>query len=161
MKSFSGAKIQDLEHYVTLHLEHEKPGFAVIHIGSNNVSCNNLDIDASVLVENIMKIGNKCINYGVEEVVISFIIVKVNIRLSSLIRKVNGKLHVLCSTNKFHFISDHNITRKYLCIYAKLHAYGLSKDAVTFVYSYAKCRKQGVKINDRENVFQILFSGIP
>ena len=29
---------------------------------------------------------------------------------------------------------------------AKLHAYGLSEDAVTFVHSYLKHRKQGVKI---------------
>ena len=44
---------------------------------------------------------------------------------------------------------------------AKLHAYGLSEDAVTFVYSYLKRRKQGVKINDMESVFQALLSGIP
>ena len=30
---------------------------------------------------------------------------------------------------------------------AKLHAYGLSEGAVTFVHSYLKRRKQGVKIN--------------
>ena len=30
MKSFSGAKIQDLKHYVTPHLEHEKPDIACI-----------------------------------------------------------------------------------------------------------------------------------
>ena len=44
---------------------------------------------------------------------------------------------------------------------AKLHAYGLTEDAVTFVYSYLKRRKQGVKINDTESVFQTLLSGIP
>ena len=33
---------------------------------------------------------------------------------------------------------------------AKLHAYGLSNDGVTFIYSYLKRRKQGVKINDTE-----------
>ena len=44
---------------------------------------------------------------------------------------------------------------------AKLHAYGLSEDAVTFVHSYLKRRKQGVKINGTESVFQILLSGIP
>ena len=40
---------------------------------------------------------------------------------------------------------------------AKLLAYGLSEDAVTFVHSYIKCRKQDVKINDTKIVFQILF----
>ena len=43
----------------------------------------------------------------------------------------------------------------------KLHAYGLSEDAVTFVHSYLKCRKQDVKMNDTERVFQILLSGTP
>ena len=44
---------------------------------------------------------------------------------------------------------------------AKLHAYGLSNDAVTFMYSYLKLRKQGVKINDTESIFQILLSRVP
>ena len=44
---------------------------------------------------------------------------------------------------------------------AKLHAYGLSKNGVTFIYSYLKRRKQGVKINDTESIFQILLSGVP
>ena len=43
---------------------------------------------------------------------------------------------------------------------AKLHIYGLSEDALTLAYSYLKRRKQGVKINDTKNVFQMLLSGI-
>ena len=37
---------------------------------------------------------------------------------------------------------------------AKLHTYGLSEDAVTFLYSYLKLRKQFVKINDTEGFFK-------
>ena len=44
---------------------------------------------------------------------------------------------------------------------AKLHADGLSEDAATFVHSYLKRRKQGVRINGTESVFQTLLSGIP
>ena len=62
----------------------------------------NLDIDASILVENVIKIGNKCIDYGIEEVAVSSIFVKESIRLSSFIRKVNDELRVLCSINKYH-----------------------------------------------------------
>ena len=36
-RAFSGAKIQDLEHYVKTHLEHGKPYIAVTHIGSSIV----------------------------------------------------------------------------------------------------------------------------
>ena len=49
----------------------------------------------------------------------------------------------------------------YDLLVAKLHAYGLSEDAVTFVYSYLKRKKQGENINDTASVFQILLSGIP
>ena len=44
---------------------------------------------------------------------------------------------------------------------AKLHAYGLTEEAVTFIYSYLKRRKQGVKINNTESAFPILLSGVP
>ena len=92
MKSFSGANIQNLKHYVAPHLEHEKPDIAVIHTGNNTKSYNNLDIDASILAENIIKIGKKYIDYGAEEMVISAVFVKESIRLSTLIRKVNDEL---------------------------------------------------------------------
>ena len=45
-------------------------------------------------------------------------------------------------------------------LFAKLHAYGLLEVAVTFVYSYLKRRRQGVKTGDTESVFQILLLGI-
>ena len=85
-KSFSGAKIQDLKHYVTPQLENEKLDVAVIHIRSNNMSYRNLD--ASILAENILKIGKKCIDYGVEAVVTSSVFVKESVRLSFLIIKL-------------------------------------------------------------------------
>ena len=44
---------------------------------------------------------------------------------------------------------------------AKLDAYGFSMDTITFIYSYMKRRKQGVKINDTESLFKILLSGVP
>ena len=63
-----------------------------------------------MLAENMKKIDNKCIYYGVKEVVISSIFVKEGIEIGSLIRKVNDELRVLCS-----IISNDNTTRKYLC----------------------------------------------
>ena len=44
---------------------------------------------------------------------------------------------------------------------AKLHAYGLTIEALIFLYSYVKRRQQGVKINDAESIFKILLSGVP
>ena len=44
---------------------------------------------------------------------------------------------------------------------AELHAYGFKKKPLTFLYSYLKCKKQSVKINDMESFFQILLSVVP
>ena len=43
---------------------------------------------------------------------------------------------------------------------AKLHGHGFNKKALNFLYSYLKCRKQIVKINDTESFFQILLLGV-
>ena len=40
---------------------------------------------------------------------------------------------------------------------AKLHAFGLSEDAVSFVHSYLNRRKQSVKINDTEFFFKYFY----
>ena len=44
---------------------------------------------------------------------------------------------------------------------AKLHAYGISLNAATFIYSYLKRRKQNVRIHDVFSSFQTLLSGVP
>ena len=43
----------------------------------------------------------------------------------------------------------------------KLHAYRLTTEVLTLLYSYLKRRQQGVKINDAESIFKILLSGVP
>ena len=40
---------------------------------------------------------------------------------------------------------------------AKLYTFGLYMDAITFIYSYMKRRKQGVKIKDTESLFKIFY----
>ena len=49
----------------------------------------------------------------------------------------------------------------FACCKTSLHVYCLSMDAITFIYSYMKRKKQGVKINVTESLFKILLSGVP
>ena len=42
-----------------------------------------------------------------------------------------------------------------------METYGFSEDFLTFFYSYLKCRKQSVNINNVHSMFQILLSGAP
>ena len=44
---------------------------------------------------------------------------------------------------------------------AKLHAYGFSKQSLTYIYSYLKGRKQRVKIGITESELLELLSGVP
>ena len=42
-----------------------------------------------------------------------------------------------------------------------MEAYGFSEDFLTFLYSYLKCRKQSISINNVHSMFQILLSSVP
>ena len=76
-----------------------------------------------------------------------------NWKKTSRQKKIVGT--VLMGLSKAFDCIPHNL------LIAKLHAYGFNKKALTFLYSYLKCMKQSVKINDTERFFQILLSGIP
>ena len=47
------------------------------------------------------------------------------------------------------------------CSSLKLNAYGFSKNAFLFFYSYLKRRKQSAKLNNVESVSQMLITGVP
>ena len=68
-------------------------------------------------------------------------------------KNINGA--VLMDLSKALDCIPHNL------FVAKRHAYGLSMDAIIFIYSYLKRRKQEVKINDTESLFRILLSRVP
>ena len=53
-------------------------------------------------------------NYGVNDVVISSVLVKKNPNLNALIQRVNDLLHDLCSMNGFGYICNDAITTEYL-----------------------------------------------
>ena len=55
-----------------------------------------------------INIGKKCANFG-SEVFISSVLIKKNIRLNSVIRKINDKLQELCKKYNFNYISNDEI----------------------------------------------------
>ena len=114
IKSFPGAKVEELQHYVTPHLETQKPDISIIHVGGNNINYKNLeDVNVDKISESIVNIGKKCASFN-STVFISSILVKKNFKVSAVIRKVNEKLEELCKGYGFHFICNDNIVRKFL-----------------------------------------------
>ena len=66
------------------------------------------------IARSIINIALNCKSYGVNDVVISSILVKKNPNLNVLIRHVNSFLCDLCSMNGFGYICNDAITTEYL-----------------------------------------------
>ena len=54
-----------------------------------------------LLLKRSFQIGQRCIEYGVKDVIISSIFVKHSLKLSAFIRKINDELRVLCELCNF------------------------------------------------------------
>ena len=113
-KTFQEAKIQELENYIVLHLNAQKPDVSVLHIGGNTNFKGINDINVKRITEDIINIGKKRANFG-SDVFISSILIKRNIRLNSVIKKINNELQELCKKYNFNYISNHEIARNLLC----------------------------------------------
>ena len=78
---FSGAKTEDLHHYITPSLLKEKLDIVVIHVGSNNITRRIFE-DFNVCKLTIDN-GKVCRQYGVKDVTFSSIFVKNSINVNS------------------------------------------------------------------------------
>ena len=133
-RSFSGASTK---HYILLPLVHNKADVAIIHAGTNNILTN---ANHEEIARNIIKIFLNYKSDSVNDVVISFILVKKNPKLNALIQCVNDLLRDLCSTNGFGYFCNDAITTEdlwkdgihlqYLCINI------LSSNFIKFVNSF-------------------------
>ena len=111
VRSLSGTNTKQLDHYIIPPLVEDRPDAVIIHVGTNDILTN---ANHEEIARNIIKIGLNCKNYGVNDVVISSILVKKNPNLNALIRRVNDLLRDLCSMNGFGYICNDAITTEYL-----------------------------------------------
>ena len=107
--SFNGATINRLDHFITPISEEDRPDIVIIHADSNDITHNTINnIDAKGTTKRIIDFGKKCMLSGVKEVIISSIFIK------RQFKRVNDHLRDKCRNNKFHFISNDNITNECL-----------------------------------------------
>ena len=116
LKSFSGAKTEDMKHYIIPSLNEQNPDVIVIHVGGNDINHRNKEsINEKELAKNIINVAMICRNSGVPDILISEILPKKSIALTAIIRRVNDEIKELCKEYNFNFISNERITRDFLC----------------------------------------------
>ena len=114
---FRGSTINRIKHFVQPTLVEDKPDAIIIHVGCNDITRNSMDTaDPTKIAESIIDIGKLCAYHGVQDVIMSSILPKRNIRLTKIIRQVNDKLKEMCQVNNFGFICNDNISRNLLWI---------------------------------------------
>ena len=76
-RSFSGATSKQLDHYIIPSLVDDKPDAVIIHVGTNDFLCSASYED---IARNIIKIGSNCKSHGVNDVLISSILLKKSVK---------------------------------------------------------------------------------
>ena len=112
--SHKGLTTNKLEYYIMPALIEQQPDIAIINIGSNDINFSNLNVDINQLAAKIINIGKKCYEYGVQEVIISSVLIKRSIRLSAMIRQLNDILSESCKNNGMYYMSNDMIDRDLL-----------------------------------------------
>ena len=102
-KYFPGATPDDVHHYCTRTLAHDKPDIVIIHVGTNKVN----DGDPVEIARSIVKVVETCKDYGVNKVFVSGVI-----RRPDEMEKVdtlNRTLYQWSFLHGYTFISNSNI----------------------------------------------------
>lgn len=106
IRTFSGACIEDMDHYVKPTLS-KNPKEDIIHAGTNNIPRDEPEDIASKTA----KLGEYIERTSNAKVIISSIIIRSDDLLNSKIEATNSLLHKLCTTRKWRFIQHNNISK--------------------------------------------------
>lgn len=98
VKSFSGAKVKDMEHYLIISPIEQKPNITVMHTAGNNIYYKNMEnVDINKSARNIVNISKNYSQSGVSDIVISDTLTRIILKVRAVIAKVNNKLDDLTS----------------------------------------------------------------
>ena len=96
-----------------LHDKH--PDGMIIHCGTNDIKQNNLcSLRPNELATQIIEVGKLCQLFGVKNMAISSILLKSDESLNVKIQEVNSYFKEKCGFYNIDFISNENISVKYL-----------------------------------------------
>ena len=108
MKSFPGAELKGLPHYIESTLKDGSFDTAVIHVSVTHLSKNKNKHSLDELVTNLRNIALKCRSFGITKVYISEVAVN-NKMSASFLESINTKISDMCRESSCVFIDN----RKY------------------------------------------------
>ena len=117
IKPFPGATSKQLKHYALPTLEDDKPDNVIIHVGYNDISPINRnleEVDVASIADEIVSIGNCCLEHGVSQVFISSLICNKYDNKQLLINRLNEQLKRKCIINGFEYIEHPEINIEHL-----------------------------------------------
>ena len=82
---------------------------ALIHVGINDILKDQSDLKFESLTRNILEISQRCKEHGIEEIIISSLVVTERIDPNLLVR-ANVSLCNMCKKNGFCFVDNSNIS---------------------------------------------------
>ena len=82
---------------------------ALIHIGINDILKDQSDLQCESLTRNILEISQRCKEHGIEEIIISSLVVTERID-PNLLACVNASLCNMCRENRFYFVDNSKIS---------------------------------------------------
>ena len=108
-RSFSRTNAKQLRHYIIPTLVDDKHDAIVIHVGTNDILNH---ANHGNIAHSIINIGLDCKN--VNEMLVSFVLVKKNPNLTAILSRFNDMLRDLCEKNGFSFTCNDVIATTYL-----------------------------------------------
>ena len=109
MKCFPGVKATRLEHYILPDLIEHEPQTLLVHVGTNSI----LDKEKTPedISDEILSIGETAEEYGVENVIVSSLIIRRSGHYAEeKRRKVNQILREKCEARNYLFVNNNNIS---------------------------------------------------
>jgi len=107
LRPFPGATIRQLHHYVLPTLTDDTPDTLILHAGCNDI--NDRNMLSETIASNIISLAKICRQNGVNEVVISSLIVRRNYHLNKKVKEVNKLLFEKCKGEGMCFINNDKI----------------------------------------------------
>ena len=137
--NFQGASSNEILHYIDVHLKEKLIDTVIIHVGVHDLLNGNSQLKVNELIENIRKITEKCVSFGVKKIYVSGLVFTRRVNLPTL-ERVHALLSRFCGDNGFVYIDNRNITGD--CLYQdSLHLLNTGKNILerNFIFVLNEC----------------------